>query len=54
MWTLASVEKSNANLFELDPIKKQNGNFVVPEEGIGVGLRGKIVITNQSVKSILT
>ncbi|XP_068730365.1 actin maturation protease-like isoform X1 [Montipora capricornis] len=54
VWTLASVEKSNANLFELDPIKKQNGNFVVPEEGIGVGLRGKIVITNQSVKSILT
>lgn len=44
VWSMTNVAKSNANLFELDPNKMRNGSFVVPEEGIFVGLCGKIVV----------
>lgn len=45
VWSLASVKNSNANLFELDPSKEMKaGNYIVPEEGIHVGLCGKIVV----------
>lgn len=44
VWSMKNVANSNANLFELDPNKMRNGSFVVPEEGIFVGLCGKIVV----------
>lgn len=45
VWGLESLKRSNANLFELDPSKeKQVGNFIVPEEGIHVGLCGKMLV----------
>ena len=45
VWSLENVKNSNANLFELDPSKETlANNYVVPEEGISVGLRGKIVV----------
>lgn len=45
VWSLDSLKSSNANLFELDPSKeKQVGNYIVPEEGLRVGLCGKIVV----------
>ena len=45
VWTLESLQKSNANLFELDPSKeKQIGKYIVPVEGISEGLCGKIVV----------
>lgn len=44
VWSMTNVANSNANLFELDPNKMRNGSFVVPEEGIFVGLCGKIVV----------
>lgn len=45
VWSLESVKNSNANLNELDPAKEeQAGNYIVPEEGISVGLCRKIVV----------
>lgn len=44
VWPMTNVANSNANLIELDPNKMRNGSFVVPEEGIFVGLCGKIVV----------
>ena len=45
VWGLECLKRSNANLFELDPAKeKQVGNYIVPEEGIHVGLCGKMLL----------
>ena len=45
VWSLDCLKSSNANLFELDPSKgKEVGNYIVPEEGLCVGLCGKIVV----------
>ncbi|KAL9952406.1 hypothetical protein ACROYT_G039656 [Oculina patagonica] len=45
VWSLDSLKSSNENLFELDPSKeKQVESYIVPEEGLRVGLCGKIVV----------
>ena len=45
VWSLDCLKKSNANLFELDPSKeKQVGCYIVPNEGIHVGLSGKMLV----------
>jgi len=45
VWGLECLKRSNANLFELDPSKeKQVVNYIVPEEGIHVGLCRKILV----------
>ena len=45
VWTLESLRRSNANLFELDPSKeRQTGQYLIPEEGLCKELCGKVVV----------
>ena len=45
VWGLDCLKRSNANLFELDPFKEKHiGNYIIPDEGIHVGLCGKILV----------
>ena len=44
VWTLESLRRSNANLFELDPSKeRETGQYLIPEGGLCKELCGKVV-----------
>ena len=48
VWTFSGLLSSNRNLFEVDPNRQEDeGDYVIPEEGIHQALCGKALILSR-------